>query len=167
MGEQNRRTTILDEGGCAFQIGLLEPDCSQRLFEMYEYFSPKNVSQGLPPEGESRRREWVDFLLSRGLNFMLWQDDRPVGHAALVTDEQRKDAEYLIFICEGFRGRGLGTALTRMVMERARQMSLLFVWLTVEGYNFRAIRLYKKFGFIFNDEGGWERIMILRLGEGE
>lgn len=52
-------------------------------------------------------------------------------------------------IIDGFRGQGIGTALLRATLERARERGLTRVELTVRQDNRRAIALYRKFGFMF------------------
>lgn len=163
MGSELVRASFLDKTGCPFEVGGCGVDDSPPLRNMYDCFHPRKISQGLPPEDPEACRRWVDFLLEQGVNFLAWMDGRVVGHSALVPDFARRDAEYLIFVLERYRGRGLGTELTRLALQRAAGLTLDVVWLTVEGYNFRAIRLYRKFGFQFADEGDWERTMVLRM----
>lgn len=133
------------------------------LFEMYDSFVPKAVTQGLPPADHKARSIWVQGLLRDGENFIARQESYVVGHCSLILDESRRDAEYLIFVSNAFRNRGLGTGLTEMAVEKGRELGLKSIWLTVEALNFRAIKLYKKIGFVFCDTGERERTMILRL----
>jgi RimJ/RimL family protein N-acetyltransferase len=57
----------------------------------------------------------------------------------------------------------LGTELTAVAVQKARELGLKRLWLTVEAFNFRAIRVYRKVGFQFCDEGERERTMVLGL----
>jgi len=157
------RTKFLDKTGCSFELGSCGPTDSPRLTEMYDFFVPPEESQRLPPKEDKARRTWVYELLELGQNFAVWNEAQIIGHAALLTDPARKDAEFVIFISLPYRSRGLGTELTRAAVERARSLALEVIWLTVESYNFRAINLYKKFGFEFCGDSGWERMMMLRL----
>jgi ribosomal protein S18 acetylase RimI-like enzyme len=86
-----------------------------------------------------------------------------VGHAALVPEIGRVDAEYIIFVDQPYRNRGLGSSLTVFAVDYARQKGLESIWLRVESYNFRAIKVYRKAGFRFLDEGERERTMTLNL----
>jgi RimJ/RimL family protein N-acetyltransferase len=72
-----------------------------------------------------------------------------VGHAAAIPDMRRKDAEYIIFILPDYQNRGLGTALTKLVIDYLRERGLKKVFLEVEADNAMAIRLYRKFRFEF------------------
>lgn len=131
--------------------------------EMYDGFVPKGQVQGLPPTGTEARRAWVKQLFDTGENFLAWQGGKVIGHSSLILDPRREDAEYLIFVHQDFWRRGIGTELTRRVIDRARRLRLKSIWLTVEALNFRAIRLYRRAGFLFCDSGERERTMILHL----
>ena len=153
----------MDKTGRTFEIGRCGWTDLQCLLTMYDEFKPKRVSQGLPPENDKMRHDWVCNLLKHGENFLIWQKDRAVGHASLLPDLKRKDAEFIIFVLGPFRSRGLGSALTQAAIERAFELGLEVIWLIVESHNFRAIGLYKKFNFSFQGDGSMERQMILRL----
>ena len=157
------RQTIQDDEACLYELDLGGWEDFEALLAMYDVFLPKKTAQGLPPEEVPARQSWIRCLIENGENFLLWKESVVVGHAALLPDFVRKDAEYIIFVNQDLRGRGLGTALTRSALQRARELGLETIWLTVDGHNYRAIGLYKKFGFGFCDDGGWERFMLLRL----
>ena len=131
--------------------------------EMYDGFVPKGQVQGLPPTGSEARRAWVRRLFDTGENFLAWHCGKVIGHCCLILDPRHEDAEYLIFVHQDFWRRGIGTELTRRVIDRARHLGLKSVWLTVEALNFRAIRLYRRSGFLFCDTGERERTMLLKL----
>jgi RimJ/RimL family protein N-acetyltransferase len=154
---------IVDKGGQPFHLGLCPPSDASFLLDMYQAFTPKKLHQGLPPEKPEALSDWIEGLMKMADNFTVWENERVVGHSALISDPARRDAEFIIFVLEPFRGRGLGSELTHAAIEAARDMDLVVIWLTVEAHNFRAIRLYRKYGFLFADDGGWERIMTLKL----
>ena len=121
------------------------------------------ISQGLPPAKQEVRDEWIVRLAEFGRNCLAWADGEPVGHSAVIPDFNRGDGEYIVFVREPYRNRGIGTALTELTLELSRSIGLTRVWLTVEAFNFRAIRLYLNAGFTLVDEFERERTMILRL----
>jgi RimJ/RimL family protein N-acetyltransferase len=51
-------------------------------------------------------------------------------------------------IIDGFREQGVGAALLRASLDRAREIGLTRVELTVREHNLRAKKLYEKFGFV-------------------
>lgn len=142
-------------------------ECGSEIFaalaRMYDQFSRMAVSQGLPPPKEEIRHKWIEGLLAGAKNFVALDGDEVVGHSALIPDMERKDGEYIIFVSEAYRNRGVGTELTAIAVKKARELGLDLIWLTVESFNFRAIKLYRKTGFIFTDQGERERTMVLRL----
>jgi ribosomal protein S18 acetylase RimI-like enzyme len=152
-----------DRQGDHYRLSDYAPENKEALILMYDEFSPKAVTQGLPPAGERARRVWVEGILADGINFLAWLDDAVVGHSALIPEPGHASVEYLIFVNAPWRNRGLGTALTRMAIDRAAQLGMKNVWLTVEALNFKAIKLYRKIGFSFVDTGERERTMILPL----
>lgn len=137
-----------------------------RLVEMYGTFQPKGKYQGLPPATTGVCTSWLRHLFDIGENFLAIRDHRMIGHAALLPDLQIRDGEYLVFVHQQHRGRGVGTRLTGSALDRARALGLGEIWLTVDASNFIAIRLYRKFGFGFCDEASLhsERKMSLNLG---
>jgi ribosomal protein S18 acetylase RimI-like enzyme len=155
-------TSIRDKTGKAYEMGLCGPEDSPVLLEMYDFLVSKAI-HGLPPEKEKLRGEWVAGLLERGVNLLVLDGKLVVGHAAILAGPEKVDAEFMIFIRERHRGRGLGTALTRAAIEEARKMGLRHLWLMVEGVNMRAIGLYKKLGFTFIQGKGYDAKMGLAL----
>jgi ribosomal protein S18 acetylase RimI-like enzyme len=111
------------------------------------------------------RQKWITKLLKDGKNYVALRDGKVIGHAVFLPDLKTQDGEYLIFVLQHFRGRGIGTELTRTALQEAKVMGLKLIWLSVGAYNFIAIRLYKKFGFNFCEEYATEseKKMILTL----
>lgn len=157
------RVEGLDKLGYPYEAQECGNESREEIASMYEAFTPKTVAQGLPPAGDDDRRRWVGLLLDKGVNFLVRVRGAVVGHAVLITDLDRGDAEYIVFVLEPFRNRGLGSVLTSLAMAKAALIGLETVWLTVEAYNFRAIRVYKKVGFQFYGECDRERTMVLKL----
>jgi ribosomal protein S18 acetylase RimI-like enzyme len=161
----DRSAEYVDKRGKAYRIGPYRGGDDGPLIEMYDGFSPKGIYQGMPPVGREACRRWVRGLIRAGDSFLAWQDDNVIGHVVLLPDFQKEDAEYLIFVSRAYRGRGVGSELTRRAIEGARALGIKTVWLTVGAYNIRAIRLYRKFAFDFVEEPGMasERTMVRYL----
>jgi GNAT superfamily N-acetyltransferase len=153
----------LDKLGGEFDVTYATMADTSALVAMYDTFSPKALTQGLPPSDDTARFQWVTKLLETGENFLAWSQGAVVGHASLIVDLDKRDCEYLIFVLQSCRHRGMGTVLTRLAVERARELKLRSIWLTVEALNFRAIKLYRNMGFVFCDAGERERTMMLGL----
>ncbi len=157
------RAEFTDGAGRLFSIGECVTDDLPDLLHLYDTFSPKPITQGLPPRDDEMRRLWVQNIANRGVNFAAWIDGAIVGHAAVIPDFDKGDGEYIIFILTSYRNKGLGSRLTALTVNKARELSLECLWLTVESYNFRAIRVYKKVGFEFADSDELKETMILSL----
>jgi len=158
-----KRIIYLDKLGDKYEMGPADAEDRAHLIDMYENFIPKAVTQGLPPADPKTRLNWIDGIIKDGDNFIAKLDQDVVGHCSLIRGETGKDCEYIIFVSTVYRNRGLGTGLTEMAVAHGRELGLDHIWLTVEALNFRAIKLYKKMGFVFCDAGERERTMILRL----
>ena len=107
---------------------------------MYRVFSPKPASQGLPPEDPETSHNWVKNLFKIGENSLAWRGDTVVGHAALVPDPNGKSGEFVIFIDQNNRNVGIGTELTRLALEKSREL-----------------------GFEYCDLDKYERVMTIQL----
>ncbi len=163
MTVDQKRTEWTDKTGTPLGIsqGTLEDRPS--LMEMYDAFTLKGLYQGLPPTDPEIRGHWVTHLLCTADNFLAWHGSKVIGHAALMLGKERNDAEFVIFIHSSYRNRGLGKKLTSMAVEKARELGLKAVWLTVEAFNFRAVSVYRKCGFVFLDTGEPERQMRIEM----
>jgi len=152
-----------DKKGALFLVGRGGPTDYQRLLSMYLGFSPRPAAQGLPPADPEQCCKWVEEILNASTTFIAIREGRIVGHAALIPDPKGKECEYLIFVHQDHRNRGVGTALTELAVEEAREMGCKCIWLCVETKNISAIRLYQKFGFEFCDMDICERKMMLEV----
>ena len=155
----------IDKQGKSFEVEKYSLEDYTALETMYITFYPKGKFQGMPPLEDEASRKWINGLLKNGENFLAWQDGITVGHVVVLPDFERRDAEYLIFVRHPNRGRGIGSQLTRMVLQHAKNLGLETIWLVVGSTNFQAIGLYRKFGFRFCDPdlSETERKMILAI----
>ena len=154
-----------DKKGHPFEVRSCHFEDYLCLEEMYDSFTPKAMFQGMPPLEKEACRKWIKGLLEAGENFLAWREGRVVGHSVLLPDMRKGDGEYLIFVSRPNRGRGVGSELTRMAIETCKALELNAIWLTVDAYNFRATKLYGKYGFEFSaaHRSESERVMILKL----
>lgn len=154
----------VDKNGSPFEVRLHKPKECSALIEMYDDFSPKGKFQSIPPAEKNLRVKWLEGLLKAGENLLAWRSDEVIGHVVLLPNFTKHDAEYLILVHQSSRGIGVGTMLTRASIERARSLGLQTLWLSVDRYNFRAKKLYKKSGFVFDaDSSAWSQSMTLNL----
>jgi RimJ/RimL family protein N-acetyltransferase len=157
--------TLIDKKGCAFEVRAYTLEDYPYLERMYDRFSPKAKFQGMPPFDKGVRQNWLNQLIENGYNFLAWMGEEVIGHVVILPDFDKRDAEYLIFVSQDYRGLGVGKALTHAALEKARFLDLRTVWLTVDAYNFKAVRLYRKAGFRSCEgyDAATERMMVLDL----
>jgi GNAT superfamily N-acetyltransferase len=152
-----------DKSGDPFDLRPCDAGDFSCLMEMYETFTPRPASQGLPPQDPETCEQWARGLLETGLNVLAWRDKRVIGHAALVPDPNGKSGEFVIFVNQNFRNLGVGTELTGHILARARELGFNSVWLTVANTNFVAMKLYNKMGFKPCDMDACERTMMIKV----
>ena len=157
--------TLLDKKDRPFEVRSCETGDYIYLIEMYDNFTPKGAFQGMPPRDKDSSDKWIQHILRNGKNFLAWRSGKVIGHVAIFPDFDRKNAEYLIFVSSSARGSGVGKELTRRAIRCAGELGLTSVWLTVDSFNFRAIRLYKKVGFESCEaySAASERMMVLNI----
>jgi ribosomal protein S18 acetylase RimI-like enzyme len=115
------------------------------------------------PVDRARHREGRLERLRGGENVMLVAevDGAIVGELGVVVEHGRGDLGMAIL--EGFRERGIGSAMMERVVEWARSRGLAKLSLEVWPHNARAIALYEKFGF--EQEGYHPKQWLRRNGE--
>jgi len=161
--DKTDRITFKDKSGKPYSVGIGHAiDCSL-IMDMYRVFLPKPASQGLPPADGETCEKWVKDILDIGMNVLARREETIIGHAALIPDGKGKADEFISFVHQDCRNLGVGTELTRWTFERARDLGLQSIWLTVAMTNFIAIRLYKKLGFEYCEMDECERTMAIKL----
>jgi len=155
--------TRTDKSGQPYSLGNGDATDRSLIMDMYRVFSPKPASQGLPPADLETCEKWVKDILGIGINVLARRGDAIIGHAALIPDVKGKTGEFIIFVHQDCRNLGVGTDLTRWMFERARDLGLRSVWLTVAMTNFIAIKLYRKLGFEYCEMDECERTMSIKL----
>lgn len=136
--------TFTDRDDRTVRITAYDGDASP-LVQMYSEFDIDSRAQGLPPLKEPQIREWVSGLLEDGLNVVVWHDDRPVGHAALLPYDET--SELIIFVHPDYQHAGIGSKLIRVLLGYGQENDLEHVWLAVEQTNLVAMNLYESVGF--------------------
>jgi L-amino acid N-acyltransferase YncA len=93
---------------------------------------------------------WFERGTREGMRYLVARvDGKVVGGASIHphTDKRAHVADYGIYIREGFRNLGLGTALTKELAEIAEEQGLEILQLSVYASNKRAFHVYKKCGY--------------------
>jgi GNAT superfamily N-acetyltransferase len=118
------------------------------------------ADEGLWIGAESPAPDWGDAMAAKFVDsetdvmFLAFVDDRPVGW---ISAESHADGRELgLGIIDGYRGRGIGSALMETIIDWAGEVTLV---LRVFPHNERARALYRKFGFVELEHkyGVWPR----------
>jgi GNAT superfamily N-acetyltransferase len=139
---------LYDKLGKLFRVRELElPLDRLKLEQMYAAFQPKRAAQGLPPESDYAIKRWLDRVLPNGQHLLVDVAGTLCGHGMLMPMDDPESVELANFLHQGIRDRGIGTALNKLLVARARESGYRRVWLSVEPSNIPAIRSYTKAGF--------------------
>jgi ribosomal protein S18 acetylase RimI-like enzyme len=162
---------LVDKLGNPFHVRELEGrDDRIRLHRMYAAFVPKRAAQGLPPETDHGIQRWLDRVLAHGRHLGIEINGSLCGHGMLVPMDDPKETELANFLHQSIRGRGIGTALNRLLVTRALEAGYNRVWLSVEPSNIAAIRSYTNAGFKTLRNSLWapeiEMEVVLNHGNG-
>lgn len=113
-----------------------------------------------PDFTKEEQLEWYHTLQTKQ-NYLIWGiivDLNPIGVCGLkkITLE---DCEYWGYIGKKeYWGKGIGKTIMYFLEEKAKNLNLNSIWLQVMKENERAIMLYKKTGYLIENE---ENEMIL------
>jgi ribosomal protein S18 acetylase RimI-like enzyme len=118
-------------------------------------------------------RQWRQEF-SRGQWNGVRANDEEIGLLGVTREKTTPEREcYLeyLWVASEFRRTGVGSLLLSTVLDRLRDSGVRTVWLYVLDGNYRALRLYQRFGFQSTNErqllpdhpAGGEELMKLRL----
>ena len=119
------------------------------LLKMFSSMSDAALKWGLPPYKEDRISRWIENIENL-IPLVAIFGKEIIGYSAIhkYTHPRLKGVSDMgIYIHQGFHGVGLGSAMTRLVLDLAMEHHLHRVSLEVVEDNEIAIKLYKKFGF--------------------
>lgn len=133
---------IQTEKALAVELRRAAPGDRNALVTMYASFEPKGAAMGLPPRKDPQK--WLDGLVGYP-NFVACVASRPVGHSVLCTGGE--SAEIAVFVHQDYRGRGLGRALLKAMIEEAKRLGVRRVWGIAEFDNIPMLRLAYSLGF--------------------
>lgn len=134
---------------------LLRPELVSDLEPTWAMFSTLSNAtlEFLPiPFTRERVEGWfknIDY--KKNLPILGFDGDRVIASASLSFNEMsvfQHRAEFGITVHDDYQDKGLGTQLTRYMVDIARGLGLKKVDLMVVSHNDRAIKVYKKLGFV-------------------
>jgi RimJ/RimL family protein N-acetyltransferase len=93
---------------------------------------------------------WFEHSVKAGMLYLVARVEGKVAGGASLhskTDKRAHVAEFGIFIRDGYRNSGLGTAIIKEFIEIGKKQGLDILQLSVFANNTRALNVYKKCGF--------------------
>lgn len=141
----------------------LRPHDHKNLLRMYAHFDPRRSAFGLPPSGHVLRRRWIENLEHGSLNVIALAGRRIVGHASILDVPGEDFCEFIFFVHQDFRGRGIGTSLAGEICRRALCLGKKRIWLMIASANDEAVAALYRIGFRISGVHGGEYEMELDL----
>ena len=93
---------------------------------------------------------WFERSRKAGMLYLVARiEGKVVGGASIhpQTDKRAHVAQFGIFVCDGYRNLGLGTAMVKEFIEIAKKKGFEILQLSVFANNERALNVYKTCGF--------------------
>jgi RimJ/RimL family protein N-acetyltransferase len=127
-----------------------ESDDFESVVSMFQQLSREALRYGLPPYD----RPWLERKVSGldgGIMLLVLDRKRVVGVATISAPSNPRRGgvgEFVTYIHQDYHGKGLGTFLTKTILEEARRKGFHRITLQVIADNVGAIKAYERAGFV-------------------
>lgn len=160
----NDPVAFIDKRGDPILIKPLSVKRHGQVIRMYLDYEPRDSFAGLPPIRDEECVKWVEGMIREGINLVAVSfEEGIIGHAALFPMDAER-CEMFIVMSPGHQNAGIGTQLTRSIIQLAYELEFDRIWLSVEIKNRIAQHVYAKCGFEYMADGEIdERDMVLHL----
>ena len=133
----------------AILIQTLADRQQQQLIDMYLAYEPRSSFSGLPPIADAACIAWVRGMIDNAANLIsLSFEVGVVGHSALFPTNA-EECEILVVISPPQQKIGIGTEMTRSLIQLADELGFERIRLKVEARNHVARHVYQKCGFYY------------------
>lgn len=140
---------FINKRGEAILIETLEDKQQQQLIDMYLAYEPRGSFSGLPPIADAACIDWVRGMVDSAANLIsLSFEVGVVGHSALFPTNA-EECEILVVISPPQQKIGIGTEMTRSLIQLADELGFERIRLKVEARNHVARHVYQKCGFYY------------------
>lgn len=156
-------------GGQHVSLRPIRPDDAALLQRMHQALAPEDVRarfHGALRVLEGRmlaRLSQIDYDREIALLAFALGDELPLGVVRLYADPDNIAGEFAVIVRSDWHGRGLGTALLRRLIERARERGLSRIVGSVLSDNAAMLRLAHDVGFETTEHSGEEVTVVYRL----
>ncbi|MBN1887367.1 MAG: GNAT family N-acetyltransferase [Thermoflexales bacterium] len=148
---KNFRRTLSLSSGVQVLLCILTPADREHLIEMFqcatdadlEFFRDDVRDAGLVAR-------WAEHVnLKHVVPVVALVQDRIVGEGMLQLGRgcDRHMAELRIYLCREFRGRGLGSAMIKALIDLGREMGLRIVFARIAASQTQVVRAFQSLGF--------------------
>jgi L-amino acid N-acyltransferase YncA len=130
-------------------ISPLTTEDNEKIYDMFASMSEEALKWSMAPYTRERIERWmrnIENLIILGAE----HDRRLIGYAQVHKSSHPRRtgmAELAIYLHQDYHGAGLGTAITRILLQEAREQGVHKVNLGTVDENEAAIRLFTKLGF--------------------
>ncbi|AYA99503.1 GNAT family N-acetyltransferase [Lachnoanaerobaculum umeaense] len=131
------------------------PEDAVKLIEYTKIVGAQTDNLSFGKEGAGDTPEVEEFIKrigsdSKSVMYFAWKNDDIVGCANISSMKRRMShrANFAISVAKSEWGSGIGSALLEKCISFAKDNEIEIINLDTRSDNFRAISLYKKFGFV-------------------
>jgi RimJ/RimL family protein N-acetyltransferase len=117
---------------------------------MFQDFSEEALQFGLPPYDRPRLERWISGL-GGGILLLALERSEVVGVAMVfgrASARLKGIGELVIYIHQGYQGKGLGTFLAKALVDGSRSRGFHRIGLEVVADNVAAVKVYESAGFL-------------------
>ena len=130
-------------------LRFLKAEDRDSLYQCFSSMSDKTLEWSMAPYMMDRIQRWIDSIPNR-IPLVAEFENRIVGYAGIYKFPQPRrkgTGDLVIYLHQDFHNVGLGTAMTKKLLELARREEMHKIELQAVADNTIAIRLYKRFDF--------------------
>ena len=131
------------------EIVKAKPEDAQELLEYLKKIGGESDNLTFGAEGLPFSKDEEAEYIKSAVMFLAKHNGKIVGDASLSRMPRRMShrAEFGVSVLKEYHNLGVGSRLTKQIIDTAKQMGLEIIDLQVRSDNAPAIHLYEKFGF--------------------
>jgi acetyltransferase len=139
--------------GTGVAVRPIAPTDAPRLQEMIRRTDPEDIrlrflhSMRQLPDKLAARLSQIDYAREMAFLAIDESDDAVLGVSRLVADANNERAEYAVMVRSDWKGRGLGFALMKRLIDHARASGLRVLFGEVLAENSRMLQMCRELGF--------------------
>ncbi len=138
----------------AADVKQLQDICRRTFIETFAAQNTKEDMERFLAESFSEERLREELSTPDSFTYIAYEQGEPVGYLKLNIGAAQTEEGFSgslevqrIYLISDVKGRGLGTELIRFSEDKARELSMKYIWLGVWEYNYPARKFYAKLGF--------------------